>query len=101
MTKSPISRAAIVAGVSVIVWALARFGVAVPPEIADNLTEVLAVAAPLVYAFWESRHQKAARAKADTPVTEAAPRPADEADTPADQAEGVEASARGGSAPPA
>lgn len=56
--KTPFSRASIVAGVSLVVWLLARSGVAVPPDIADAITEVLGVAAPLAWLAWESRHRK-------------------------------------------
>ncbi|GAA2843945.1 hypothetical protein Acy02nite_68550 [Actinoplanes cyaneus] len=57
MSRQPVvSRAAIVAAVGLIVALLSHFGIAIPEDIREGVIEVLAVAAPLVAAYWARGH---------------------------------------------
>lgn len=56
MRQPVVTRAFVVAAISLIVAALGQAGVVVPKDVADQLTEVLAVLAPLAVAYWARRH---------------------------------------------
>lgn len=75
MSREPIvKRAFVMAAVGLAVALLGRFGVVVPPVVANNLIEVGAVVAPLAFAWWVRRHTTATkdpRANDGTPLVPA------------------------------
>lgn len=81
MSRNPlVSRAAVVAVVALGVVALRHAGIVVPADLHEALVETIAVAAPLVAAYWARRHvtpTASPRADDGTPLAPVAPITAD------------------------